>query len=112
MSPEEVPEALVQQAAAAAYAMHYEEARAWNEAEYGLPLDPDDWPEWDPEDEHFSEMLREQRHALAAVFPVHRKQVIEEVATAVERQDSRRFPGRGWDYQYAAALRNYAHEDE
>lgn len=49
---------------------------------------------------------------FAAVLPDHRKQVIEEVATAIERPDSRRFPGRGWDYQYAAALRNYAHEDE
>src|SRR3546814_14787520 len=42
--------------------------------------------------------------ALAAVLPDHRKQVIEEAATAVERQDSRQFPGRGWASQYAAAL--------
>lgn len=55
---------------------------------------------------------RAARSALAAVLPDHRKQVIEEAATAVERSNSRRFPGRGWDFQYAAALRNYAHEDE
>lgn len=62
--------------------------------------------------EEYSDPDLVARIALAAVLPDHRKQVIEEVATAVERPDSRRFPGRGWDYQYAAALRNYAHEDE
>src|SRR3546814_17175406 len=49
--------------------------------------------------------------ALAAVLPDHRKQVTEEAATAVERQDPRQFHGRGGDFQAAAAPRNYAHED-
>lgn len=53
-----------------------------------------------------------ERATLSAVLPDYRKQVIEEVAAAIERPNSRRFPGRGWDFQYAAALRNYAHEDE
>ena len=97
VTPAEAPDALVEKAAQAAHAKIV-----------------NDWavqPPW----EEISEGLRDRtravmRHALAAVLPEYRKRVIEEVATAVEQPDSRQFPspGRGWDFQYAAALRRYA----
>jgi hypothetical protein len=82
-------------------------ARARISAQWGRPVEDHEWAAVRSGIEE-----KWMAAALAAVLPAHRKQVIEEVATAVERPDSRRFPGRGWDYQYAAALRNYAHEDE
>lgn len=88
MKPEEVPDDLVRAGDAA--------EAAFMDARWGTSPDSEE----------------RVRAILAAALPAHRKQVIEEAATAVERPDSRRFPGRGWDYQYAAALRNYAHEDE
>lgn len=77
MNPDEVSDALVEKAARAAYLMHYEEARVWREGEYGLPLDEEDWPQWDPKDASFAEMLREQRHALAALLPEIQAEALE-----------------------------------
>jgi hypothetical protein len=65
MSPEDVKPEWVEKAARAVY-----EASA--QAAYSDPyqsLDEGDWPEWDVEDPFFSELLVEQRIALAAVLP-------------------------------------------
>lgn len=104
MRPEDVPADLVEKGARAMW--NAQTRQPWQQIDDG-----DEWPSW--VDLATRDRLREKfRHGLAAVLPDYRKQVIEEVATAIERSDSRRFPGRGWDFQYAAALRNYAHEDE
>src|SRR3546814_20896011 len=81
--------------------------RARISAQWGRPVEDHEWAavRSGVEEKWMAE-------ALAAVLPDHRKQVIEEAATAVERQDSRQFPGRGWDFPSAAALRNYPHADE
>lgn len=66
---------------------------------------------------HRSRNLRAHRQHVAeqieaTVFPLHRKIVLEAAAVAMVQADSRAFPGRGWDYQYAEALRRYSADTE
>lgn len=82
-------------------------ARARISAQWGRPVEDHEWSA-------VRSGVEEQwmAAALAAVLPLYRVEVLEEAAKAIEWPYSRRFPERGWNYQYAAALRNYAHEDE
>src|SRR3546814_13312584 len=81
--------------------------RARISAQWGRPVEDHEWAavRSGVEEKWMAE-------ALAAVLPDHRKQVIEEAATAVERQESRQFPGRAWDLQSAAERSKYARPGE
>lgn len=65
MRPEDVPSEWVELATKAVYLSMKEAA-----AQMISSLDEDTWPEWDPTNPVFSDMLDEQRHALAAVLPL------------------------------------------
>lgn len=80
-------------------------ARARISAQWGRPVEDHEWAAVRSGIEE-----KWMAVALAAVLPLYRAEVLEEAAKAVERPDSRLFPGRGWDFQFAAALRNYAQE--